>query len=111
MLALHPDVQRKVVQELKEVYGSADEAIDNESLTKLVYLDMVIKETMRLFPVLPISGRKSTGEFVIGKMHNFDSQLSLSSFFSIFRKLHNSGWGHDNYECIFRSTEQEILGR
>ena len=77
MLALHPDVQHKVVQELKEVYGSVDEAIDNESLTKLVYLDMVIKETMRLFPVLPISGRKSTGELDIGKMNIFNSRLSL----------------------------------
>lgn len=67
MLAIHPDVQRKVVNELKEVFGSADTNIVYDSLNKLAYLDMVFKETMRLFPVLPLSARKSTDEFDIRK--------------------------------------------
>lgn len=66
MLAIHPEVQRKVLEELKEVFGSADTPVDYPSLNKLVYLDLVLKEVMRLFPVLPVSGRKSTGEFEIG---------------------------------------------
>lgn len=68
MLAMCPEAQQKVVEELKEIYGTADEMIDFESLNKLTYLDMVVKETMRLFPVVPISARKSTGEFQIGKL-------------------------------------------
>lgn len=68
MLAMHPQVQQNVVEELKEVYGSVDASVDSDSLSKLVYLDLVIKETLRLFPVLPISMRKSTDEFQIGKL-------------------------------------------
>lgn len=68
MLAMHPEVQQKVVHELKEVYGTDDATINYNSLSQLVYLDMVIKETMRLFPVLPVSARKSTDEFQIGKI-------------------------------------------
>lgn len=67
MLATHPEVQQKVVNELKEVFGTAGATIDFSSLNKLIYLDMVIKETMRLFPVLPISARVSTDEFDISK--------------------------------------------
>jgi cytochrome P450 len=67
MLAMFPEIQQKVVDELKEVFGTADVPIDYDSLNRLTYLDLVIKETMRLFPVLPVSARKSTGDVEIGK--------------------------------------------
>lgn len=67
MLALHPEVQRKVARELTSVLGTADEPLTYSSLSKLVYLDMIVKETMRLFPVLPLSARQSTDEFEIGE--------------------------------------------
>jgi len=67
MLAMHPEVQRKAVVELKEVFGSADARIDYDSMNNLIYLDMVIKETMRLFPVLPLSARKTSDEIQIGE--------------------------------------------
>lgn len=66
MLATHPECQKKAVTELKEIYGTADASTDYESLNKLTYLDMVIKETMRVFPVLPISARVASEEFMIG---------------------------------------------
>lgn len=69
MLAMNPDVQEKVVQELREVYDSTDESIDYDSLNKLVYLDLVLKETLRLFPVLPIGARITSGEVQIGKLN------------------------------------------
>jgi cytochrome P450 len=72
MLALHPEIQDKVVRELKQVYGTADATINYNNLNSLTYLDMVVKETMRLFPVLPISARKVTDEFDIG-----ESSISL----------------------------------
>jgi cytochrome P450 family 4 len=68
MIALHPEVQEKIAQELKEVFGTVDAPVDYDSLNQLVYLDLVLKETMRLYPVLPVSARKSTDEFEIGKL-------------------------------------------
>lgn len=71
MLGMHPEVQEKVVVELKEVFGDADTAIDYNSLGKLPYLEMILKETMRLFPVVPVGARKSTSEFQIGEANNY----------------------------------------
>lgn len=71
MLGMHPQVQEKAVDELREVFGDADTVIDYNSLSKLPYLEMILKETMRLFPVVPISARKSTGEFQIGEANNY----------------------------------------
>jgi cytochrome P450 len=68
MLALHPEVQQKAVQEIMEVFGTVDAPIDFETLNQLPYLDMVVKETMRLFPVLPVSARVSSEEFDIGRL-------------------------------------------
>ena len=76
MLAMNHDVQEKVVQELRDVFDSADEPIDYDSLNKLVYLDLVLKETLRLFPVLPISARITSSEVKIGKL----KMQNLSSF-------------------------------
>ena len=67
MLAMHPEYQEKVYQELKEAFGSAHGDITYTDLNNLVFLDWVVKETMRLFPILPFSGRQATEEFQIGE--------------------------------------------
>ena len=58
MLAMHQDVQNKVVEELKSVFPSSDDEIDSKSISDLKYLDLVIRESMRLFPIAPMIGRK-----------------------------------------------------
>lgn len=65
---MYPEVQRKLVEELKEVLGSVDTSIDSEQLNKLTYMDMVIRESMRILPVLAIVGRTATEEFNIGNL-------------------------------------------
>ncbi|XP_059611827.1 uncharacterized protein LOC132258514 [Phlebotomus argentipes] len=60
MLAIHQDVQDKVLEEMLSINPSPDAQMTFEDATKLTYTEMVIKETMRLFPILPISGRICT---------------------------------------------------
>jgi len=48
-LAMYPDIQQKVYEELVEVLGESD-SINVEQAGKLKYLDMVTKETLRLRP-------------------------------------------------------------
>lgn len=48
MLAMHPDIQEKVVKELEEIYDDENQQTDSEKLTKLSYLEMVMKETRKL---------------------------------------------------------------
>ncbi|CAO1411048.1 unnamed protein product [Diamesa serratosioi] len=67
MLALHQDVQEKVIQELEHVFDSVEQETNNEMLNKLPYIEMVIKETLRLFPIAPIIGREATKNIQLKK--------------------------------------------
>lgn len=60
MIAMHNNVQEKIRKEVADVVG--DGVIDKEAVVKLKYIDMVIRETIRLFPVGPALGRKVTGD-------------------------------------------------
>ncbi|XP_026803476.3 cytochrome P450 4V2 [Pangasianodon hypophthalmus] len=57
LLGAHPDIQRKVQQELYEVFGDSDRPINTEDLKKLRYLECVIKEALRIFPSVPFFAR------------------------------------------------------
>ena len=66
LLAMHPEIQEKAIKELQNVFQNFDEDVKDEQLPKLVYLEMIIKETMRLIPVVPFFGRFTTGEVQLG---------------------------------------------
>ena len=57
MLAIHQDVQEKVFQEIVNEVG-LNEEIEADMLNGFPYMEMVIKEAMRLFPVGPMIARK-----------------------------------------------------
>jgi cytochrome P450 family 4 len=66
-LAIFPEIQEKVFQELHDVLPSQDCEITAEDLNKLVYLDWTLKESMRLYPLAPILLRYCTGDVQVGK--------------------------------------------
>lgn len=50
MLAMHENVQDKILEEIKEVCGKTDNLeITYEDMLRLKYIEMVVKETLRLF--------------------------------------------------------------
>lgn len=59
MLAMHQDVQEKLFQEIKSAHSSQYSDTDAEAMTKLNYMEMVIRETMRILPVGPFLGRET----------------------------------------------------
>uniref|UniRef100_A0A1B0EV31 Cytochrome n=1 Tax=Lutzomyia longipalpis TaxID=7200 RepID=A0A1B0EV31_LUTLO len=67
-IALYPDVQRKVVEEIQDVFGTDTRVPTMSDLSNLQYLDLVIKETMRLYPSVPIIGRRSKKEVTINNV-------------------------------------------
>ncbi|XP_049536681.1 cytochrome P450 4g15-like [Anopheles darlingi] len=67
LLAMHQDVQEKVVAEIRQHFGDDEENIRYEILQKLVYLEMVVKESLRLLPVASILGRNTSQEIAVGK--------------------------------------------
>jgi cytochrome P450 len=65
LLAEHPQWIMKLREELKE-YGKTPEELTKEDLTKLPLLDAVWKESLRLYPPIPILSRQTLEEDVIG---------------------------------------------
>lgn len=57
LLAIHQDYQEKVVAELHEVFEHVDDLVSYEDVAKLNYLEIIVKESLRLFPVGPILAR------------------------------------------------------
>ncbi|XP_061727340.1 cytochrome P450 4C1-like [Cydia pomonella] len=65
LLSRYPDVQEKVYQELQEVFEESDRAVTPEDLLKLTYLEAVIKESLRLYPPVPIVVREIHGDVLL----------------------------------------------
>ncbi|XP_066505317.1 cytochrome P450 4V7 [Hoplias malabaricus] len=57
LIGTHLDVQKKVQAELQEVFGSSDRHVGVEDLKKLRYLECAIKESLRIFPSVPLFAR------------------------------------------------------
>lgn len=65
LLSRHPDAAERVAAELERVLG--DRAVpEYADLKKLTYLDMVLRETMRLYPPGPYGAREATEDLTLG---------------------------------------------
>ncbi|XP_070073765.1 probable cytochrome P450 4ac1 isoform X3 [Drosophila takahashii] len=77
MLALHEDVQRRCYEELEQLPEDSDD-ISVFQFNELVYLECVIKESLRMFPSVPFIGRTCVEESVVnGMVMPKDTQISI----------------------------------
>ncbi|XP_057368149.1 cytochrome P450 4c3-like [Daphnia carinata] len=72
LMAKHPEHQQLMVDELAEVFGDSNRPCTSNDFAQLKYLDCCIKETMRLYPGLPIMLRSipvdtQAGDYTIPK--------------------------------------------
>ena len=63
LLANHPDIEDKVVQEINSVTGGGP--VLSEHVSQLTYTRQVFSESMRLFPPAPIITRTAEREFTL----------------------------------------------
>lgn len=91
MLAIHPECQEKVYDELLSVFPNKDVDATVDDLYKLKYLDMVIKETLRIFPTVSLIARHAIGDI---QLRDFTIPAGCSIGIDIF-SLHRSKkfWG------------------
>jgi cytochrome P450 len=90
---MHHDVQEKVFEEIESVIGSYDGLLDIETLNKLTYLEMCIKEVLRLFPVVPVVGRETTAEVQV-ENHRLPKDALLLIFPYVIHR-NPRYWGND----------------
>lgn len=64
-LALHQEIQQKLRKEVQEGLKGNDEKVSYDFLLGCKYLDMVIKETLRKYPIVSGMLRKCTKEYKI----------------------------------------------
>lgn len=90
MIAMHPEVQDKIMDELDHVVGSSAD-VTYEDVLELNYLEQVIKESMRLYTFSPILVRKTTGDV---KLKN----CVIPSGVSVAVVIHNLHRREDSYK-------------
>ncbi|KAK7579866.1 hypothetical protein V9T40_000495 [Parthenolecanium corni] len=66
LVGQHPDVQKKIFEELDEVFGDSDRFPEKEDLPKLKYLECVFKEALRLYPPIPFISRRIFQNSAVG---------------------------------------------
>ncbi|XP_036153660.1 cytochrome P450 4V2-like isoform X2 [Myotis myotis] len=67
LLGCYPEVQKKLGNELDEVFGNSHRPVTLEDLKKLKYLECVIKETLRIFPSVPLIARGLNEDCDVGE--------------------------------------------
>ncbi|KAL8114295.1 cytochrome P450 704C1-like [Apium graveolens] len=70
MLCKNPQVQERIVQEIKATIqgNSIDEFVENttdEALEKMHYLHAALSETLRLYPAVPVDGRCAEADDIL----------------------------------------------
>ena len=65
LLSKHPDVRSKLQTELNQVLAGRSPSV--EDIPQLQYTNMVIKESMRLYPPVSIFGREAARDCTIGE--------------------------------------------
>lgn len=66
MLAMHPEYQEIVYKELLDVVPSKDADLTPDMLNKLKFLDLCIRESLRILPTVPLIGRNPIEPIKLG---------------------------------------------
>lgn len=76
LVAANPQVQEKLHLEMDEVFGDCDRDFSYDDLAHLTYLECCIKETLRLYPSVPLFAREIREDIDISKSPK-DSHIVL----------------------------------
>ncbi|QLE75660.1 cytochrome P450 [Streptomyces rectiverticillatus] len=111
LLGRHPGVAERVADELDRVLGDRA-APEYADLRRLTYLDMVLKESMRLFPPGPYGARETTEPLFLGEWGEYEIPAGTTVFYPIWAVHMNPAyWPEPEKFVPERFTPQETAGR
>lgn len=64
---MHQDIQNKCYQELFQIFGDSKRNVQLNDLQHMQYLEMVIKESLRLYPTVYVFFRRLTKELELSR--------------------------------------------
>lgn len=67
LLAQHPEYQQKCMDELNDIFEDDDRMPTMKDIREMRYLEQCIKETLRLYPSVPLIARKLHDDIHCGK--------------------------------------------
>ncbi|XP_072934948.1 cytochrome P450 4V2-like [Epargyreus clarus] len=92
LIGSFPHVQEKIVTELEEVLGKEHRDVTKQDLSLLVYLEAVIKETLRFYPIVSFVTR-SIDKVV--KLKNCTLRPGHTCVMSLYGVSRHPIWGED----------------
>uniref|UniRef100_A0AAG5D9T8 Cytochrome P450 n=1 Tax=Anopheles atroparvus TaxID=41427 RepID=A0AAG5D9T8_ANOAO len=69
LLALHPEVQEQVHQEIDSIFHGSDRPATMQDLNEMKLLERCLKETLRLYPSVSFFGRTLSEDVTLGGYH------------------------------------------
>ena len=64
---MHPEVDQKLYKEIVKYFDpTKPDELDHNTIQKMTYLDMVVKEVLRLYPVVPVTVRQNLKDTYVG---------------------------------------------
>lgn len=92
-LSHQPELQKRLQHEIDEVLARHNNQITYDSLKEMKFLDLCIKETLRIYPGLPILNRQCTKDYQIPQ-----SKLTIKKGTPIIIPVHGIHLDSENFE-------------
>ncbi|XP_063620993.1 cytochrome P450 4C1-like [Cydia splendana] len=94
LMSRFQDIQAKVYEELQEVFGDSDRPLTVQDLPSLKYLEAVVKESLRMYPPVPVIVREVNNDVVLPNGTTLVEGVSVFlNIWGIHRNNHY--WGDD----------------
>ncbi|CAH2236846.1 jg12307 [Pararge aegeria aegeria] len=92
LVGSYSGVQKKILEELQSIFGDSNRDVTRADLSQLVYLEAVINESMRIYPIMPISTRRLDRDV---QLKNCTLKKGRTCLLFIFGVNRHPMWGPD----------------